>query len=108
VWLAPLQVSIVPVSVENPAIVDYCNNVKSTLWKENRIRVRLDDSTDTLSYKIRQSQKQKIPYTLVIGEKEVESNSVSVRKLRVGDTGAIPLPRFVETILEEIRRKTTE
>ncbi len=107
VWLAPVQVDIVPVSAENPAIIAYCNNVKNALWKENRIRVKLEDSSDTLSYKVRQSQKQKIPYTLVIGEKEVENNSVSVRKLRVGDTGAVSLSQFVDNILEEIKTKTT-
>ncbi len=107
VWLAPIQVDIIPVSIENPAIMDYCRRVKDILWKENRIRVKFEDSSDTLSYKIRQSQKQKIPYTLVIGEKEVENNSVSVREFKLGDTGAIPLSQFLETLSEKIRKKTT-
>ena len=107
VWFAPIQVDIIPVSIENPAIMDYCRRVKDILWKENRIRVKFEDSSDTLSYKIRQSQKQKIPYTLVIGEKEVENNSVSVREFKLGDTGAIPLSQFLETLSEKIRKKTT-
>ena len=108
VWLAPVQVDIIPVSTENSAIMDYCMKVKNTLWKENRIRVKFEDSSDTLSYKIRQSQKAKIPYTLVIGEREVESNAVSVRRLKVGDKGSVPLAQFIETILNEITTRVIE
>ena len=105
-WLSPVQVDIIPVSVENSAIMDYCRKLKDMLWKEHRIRVRFEDSSDTLSYKIRQSQKDKIPYTVVIGEKEVESGSVSVRQFKYGDKGQVYLSKFVQDILEEIKTKT--
>lgn len=104
-WLSPVQVDVIPVSVENAEIMDYCRKLKDILWKEHRVRVKLEDTTDTLSYKIRQSQKEKIPYTLVIGEKEVENNSVSVRQFKQGDKGQVPLAKFIQDILEEIKTR---
>lgn len=104
-WLSPVQIDIIPVSVENVSIMDYCRKLKDILWKEHKIRVKLEDSSDTLSYKIRQSQKEKIPYTIVIGEKEVENQSVSVRQFKYGDKGQVSFPKFLGDILEEIKTK---
>ena len=104
-WLAPVQVEIVPVSTENDAIMAYCRKLKDSLWKEHRIRVKLEASTDTLSYKVRWSQKRKVPYTLVVGEKEVANGSVSVRKFKMGDIGTVPLSEFIDTVIEERKTK---
>lgn len=102
VWLAPVQVKILPIS---DAHNEYANTVKEQLEKEG-IRVEVDDRNEKIGYKIREAQVQKVPYMLVVGEKEMESKTVGVRSRKDGDIGAIKIDEFIKTILEEIKNFT--
>lgn len=102
IWLAPVQVKILPIS---DAYVKYANTVKEQLEKEG-IRVEVDDRNEKIGYKIRESQVQKVPYMLVVGEKEMEANTVGVRSRKDGDVGAVEVDKFIKTVLEEIKNFT--
>ncbi len=102
VWIAPVQVSILPISDK---FNDYAYELKKTM-EDNGIRVEVDDRAEKIGFKIREAQMQRIPYMLVVGEKEVEQNLVSVRKRDHGDLGQKPVAEFIENILEEIENKT--
>jgi len=97
-WLAPVQVKILPIS---DAHIDYANEVKAELQKAG-IRVELDDRQEKIGYKIREAQLQKVPYMLVVGDKEKEANAVGVRSRKEGDIGAQDLKEFISKIKEEI------
>jgi threonyl-tRNA synthetase len=99
-WLAPEQVRIITIS-DNFA--DYGRQVFETLM-DNEIRAKLDDRNETLGYKIREAQKQKVPYVLVVGAKEKETGNVAVRP-RQGAQEVMPLQKFVEKALKEIKNK---
>ena len=98
-WLAPLQVKILPISDKH---LDYANKVKSELEKKG-IRVEVDDRAEKTGYKIREAQLQKVPYMLIVGDKEQESNQVGVRDRKDGDIGAMGLEEFISKIDEEIK-----
>ncbi|WP_077367181.1 threonine--tRNA ligase [Anaerosalibacter sp. Marseille-P3206] len=100
-WLAPVQVSILPISDK---FNDYAYELEKK-FKENGLRVHVDDRTEKIGYKIREAQLQKIPYMLVVGEKEVEENSVSVRKRDEGDLGQLSVDEFIERIVDEVEDK---
>lgn len=100
-WLSPIQVVIIPIS-EN--FVNYAQKVYNVLF-ENNIRVELDKRNEKVGYKIREWENQKVPYMLIVGEKELQNNSVSVRKHKKGDLGSIELIQFLNNILEEIKTK---
>ena len=102
IWLAPVQVKILPIS---DAYVKYANTVKEQLEKEG-IRVEVDDRNEKIGYKIREAQLEKVPYMLVVGEKEMEANTVGVRSKKDGDIGAIEIDKFIKTVLEEIKNFT--
>lgn len=102
IWLAPVQVKILPIS---DAYVKYANTVKEQLEKEE-IRVEVDDRNEKIGYKIREAQVQKVPYMLVVGEKEMEANTVGVRSRKDGDIGAVEVDKFIKTVLEEIKNFT--
>ncbi|MBR1654657.1 MAG: threonine--tRNA ligase, partial [Clostridia bacterium] len=70
--------------------------------RANRIRVELDDRNEKIGYKIREAQLQKVPYMLIVGEKEVNSETVGVRSRKDGDVGAIAVDEFIKNIKEEI------
>jgi len=97
-WLAPVQVKILPIS---DAHVDYAKKVQQELLKAG-IRVELDDRQEKIGYKIREAQLQKVPYMLVVGDKEKEANAVGVRSRKDGDIGAQDLKEFISKIREEI------
>lgn len=97
-WLSPVQATILPISDK---FNDYAEKVKKSL-SEKGIKVELDDRSEKVGYKIREAQLQKIPYMLIIGEKEAENNTVSVRSRDEGDTGAIKLDEFIEKVENEI------
>ena len=97
VWLAPVQAEICPVSEK---VNDYARHVTETL-KRHGLRVHLDDRNDKLPAKIRDAQLQKIPYMLVVGAKEAEAGTVSVRHRSKGDLGPRPLAEFVEALQKE-------
>ena len=100
-WLAPEQVRILPISDK---YLDNAYQVKESLSNAG-IRVELDDRAEKIGYKIREAQLQKVPYMLIVGEKEVETGTVSVRSRKNGDLGAIKVEEFIEKALEEINTK---
>ena len=97
-WLAPVQVRVMPIS---DAQKEYAYKVKQELQKYN-IRVEVDDREEKIGYKIREAQLQKVPYMLILGDKEVNSNSVGVRSRKEGDIGAMEINKFIEKINDEI------
>ena len=101
-WLAPVQVEICPVSEK---VADYANHVTETL-KRHGLRVHLDDRNEKLPAKIRDAQMQKIPYMLVLGPKEAEAGTVSVRHRTKGDLGPKPLPEVIDALKQEVESKS--
>lgn len=98
IWLSPVQVKVMPIS-DNQA--EYAKQVFENL-QEAGIRAELDDRQEKIGYKIREAQLQKIPYMLILGEKEVEAKSVGVRSRKEGDIGAMKLDEFVKKAKQEI------
>lgn len=101
VWLAPVQVAIIPVSDEQ---LSYGKILKESL-EEEKIRVEIDDSNEKLGYRIRQAQVQQIPYMLIVGSNEEEDKLVSVRERREGDIGVMGINEFKERIKQEMVEK---
>lgn len=101
IWLSPVQVMIIPVS-EN--FITFAEKIYKSLVKYN-LRVEIDRSNEKVGYKIRRAEMQKIPYMLVVGSKELESKTVSVRKRKVGDIGRMVIEEFIARITEEINKK---
>lgn len=98
-WLAPMQVKILPISDNQ---IEYCKKIENELAK-NDIRVELDDRNEKIGYKIREAQIEKVPYMLVVGEKEVESDSVGVRSRKMGDIGQMKIEEFISKAVNEIK-----
>lgn len=99
VWLAPTQVKVLPITDKQ---LDYAKDVYEKLLAEG-IRVELDSRQEKLGYKIREAQMEKVPYILVIGDKEIEANAVGVRERKQGDLGQIKVEDFITRIQEEIK-----
>lgn len=104
VWLAPVQVRLLPITDRH---ADYAHQVAAKL-RDMDIRVEVDARSEKIGYKIRESQMQKIPYTLVVGDKEAESNSVAVRRRGQGDIGSQTVDEFVQVVLKEIQDKAKD
>ena len=98
-WLAPVQVKILPIA---DAHKEYAKQVQEKLEKEN-IRVDVDSRSEKIGYKIREAQLEKVPYMLVLGDKEAQANTVGLRSRKEGDLGAVKVEEFIENILEEIK-----
>lgn len=101
-WLAPKQVEIIPVNVD--LHYDYAKNLQDEL-KSQGVRVEIDDRNEKMGYKIREAQMQKIPYQIVVGDKEVENNEVNVRKYGSQDQETIERDEFIWNLVDEIRLK---
>ncbi|NLP00290.1 MAG: threonine--tRNA ligase [Clostridiaceae bacterium] len=101
VWLAPVQAKIIPILEKHH---DFAHKVADKL-REHDVDVEIDDRNEKIGYKIREAQLEKIPYMLVIGDKEFESESVAVRSRKDGDLGTMTVDKFVEKIVEEIRTR---
>ncbi len=101
-WLAPVQVNLLPVVGDIHSA--YANEVKSIL-EENGLRVNIDDRNEKLGYRLRESQIQKIPYTLVIGDNEMNTKSVTYRKYGSKEQITVSLDEFISMILKEIKEK---
>ena len=101
VWLSPVQATILPISDKQN---EWAEKIYEQI-KEAGIRVELNKDNETLGKKIRESEKQKIPYILVIGDKEIQANAVAVRQRGVGDLGQLNISDFIKKILEEIKKK---
>lgn len=105
-WLAPTQVAIVPIS--NEKHTDFAEEVYKKMRKAG-IRAKLDDRSESMNYKIRESlQDKKIPYVVVIGDKEIESNAVAVRARGIGQVGTMPVDEFIKKVEDEIHARASE
>lgn len=105
-WLSPVQVAIVPIS--NDKHTDFAQTVYEKM-RNAGIRATLDDRSESMNYKIRESlQDKKIPYVCVIGDKEIESNSVAVRARKIGQVGTFNVDEFIEKIKDEIKSRSSE
>ncbi|MFM1594727.1 threonine--tRNA ligase [Streptococcus mutans] len=102
-WLAPHQVTVIPIS--NEAHIDYAWEVTKEL-RDHGIRADVDDRNEKMQYKIRQSQTKKVPYQLIVGDKEVESGTVNVRCYGSKQTHTESIAEFRENILADIKRKS--
>ena len=99
VWLAPEQVAILPISDK---YLDYAKSVRDSLRK-NGLEVTLDDRAEKIGKKIRDTELKRVPYTLIVGEKEQADGAVSVRRQGQGDLGAMPLADFTAKVLDEVK-----
>ena len=100
-WLAPVQVKILPISEKQH---EYCKQIQERL-QASGIRVKYDSRNEKIGYKIREAQMEKIPYMLVIGDKEKENNEVTVRSRKETDAGTMKIDEFIEKIRNEIENR---
>jgi threonyl-tRNA synthetase len=100
-WLSPVQVAVIPISEKHD---DYAKKVEKEL-KEKNIRAEVKNENETLGKKIRSAEMQKIPYLLIVGDKEIAANAVAVRERGKGDLGQIPINNFIDKINKEIINK---
>ena len=103
-WLAPNQVTVIPVAERH---YEYAESVSKKL-KEGNLRAYLDDRSETVNHKIREAQLSKVPYMLILGDKEVEANNIAVRTRSKGDIGARDLNEFITKVNEEVDSKALE
>ena len=101
-WLAPVQIVIIPITSKQNA---YAKKIAKQL-KENQLRFELDSRSESMQARIRDAEMQKVPYTIVIGEKEVKANKLAIRQRKKGDLGLISPEKFIEKIALEIEKKT--
>ena len=102
VWLAPVQVKLLPIADRH---LDYIYEVKRKLEESGIIRVEIDDRSEKIGYKIREAQLEKVPYMLLVGDKDIENNTVSIRDRRDGDIGSMAIEEFIAKITEEVEKK---
>lgn len=100
-WIAPVQVKVIPVTEKH---MDYAKSVAKTL-SESNIRVELEEANETLGYKIRKAQMEKVPYMLIVGDKEEKSHTVSIRSRKDGDKGSMMVPMFIASLMREIKSR---
>lgn len=100
-WLAPVQVKILPISDK---YVDYAYEIKRKMF-DLGIRVEVDDRNEKIGYKIREAQVKKVPYSIIVGENELENKNISVRKRREKETVPMDTDTFINNLLEEIKTK---
>jgi threonyl-tRNA synthetase len=103
VWLAPEQVRVLGISEK---VTEYAEEVRAALFAAG-VRVRLDMGAEKIGAKIRLAQLAKVPYMLVVGAKEAESRTLSIRSRRHGDLGVLSLSEFLDHLLPEIRERTS-
>lgn len=101
-WLAPVQVKLLPVADRH---LDYVYEIKNALEAKG-MRVEVDGRSEKIGYKIREAQLDKVPYMFIIGDKDIEAHTVSVRHRKEGDLGAMKLEEFINLAVEEINSKT--
>ncbi len=101
-WLAPEQLRILPIADRQQ---EYAEELRDALTALG-MRVSIDDRNEKIGYKIRQAQVEKIPYMFVLGDKELENKTVSVRSRKTGDLGVMPFAEIQAKLLEEIAAKT--
>ena len=104
VWLAPVQATVIPIADRH---LDYAREVRDALLALD-LRVEVDDGGERMGAKIRKAQLQKVPYMLVVGDREAEANTVSLRHRALGDLGAAPLDAAVARIAGERDAKSLD
>ncbi len=102
VWLAPVQVKILPIADRHH---EYARGIAKKLEDAGIIRIEIDDRAEKIGYKIREAQLEKVPYMLVVGDKDIENNAVAVRSRKEGDLGSKSIDEFIADVLEEIKTK---
>ena len=100
-WLAPVQVKVLPISDK---FNNYCDEVVKQFY-ENGIRIEIDQRNEKIGYKIREARNERVPYIVIIGEKEEEEGNVSLRSRKNGDEGSINVIDLIERINNEIKNK---
>ena len=100
-WMAPVQVKILPISEKH---VEYAKDLAKQMHRDY-VRVEVDDRSEKIGYKIRQAQMAKVPYMLVVGDKEVEEGTVNVRKHGGDELGSVPFEEFFNSIKTEIKER---
>lgn len=100
-WMAPVQVKVLPISEKH---VEYANQLAKQM-RHDYVRVEVDDRNEKIGYKIRQAQMEKVPYMLVVGDKEMDDNSVNVRKHGGDELGTVPFDEFFNSIKIEIKER---
>ena len=103
-WLAPLQAAVLPVSDRH---VDYASRVAERLGADG-LRVRVDDRSESIGRKIRDAELAKVPYMLVVGDREAESGAAALRRHKEGDLGTLALDAIVERLLAEVSERRAE
>lgn len=104
-WLAPTQIKLLPIADRH---LDAVYEIQKKLQDAGIQRVEIDDRSEKIGYKIREAQLEKVPYMLLVGDKDIENNVVSVRSRKDGDIGAMSLEEFIEKANEEIRTKAIQ
>lgn len=100
-WTAPVQAKIIPVTDKN---LEYAKSVAAAM-SESDIRVEVEEANETLGYKIRKAQMEKVPYMIIVGDQEMKGHTISVRSRKNGDLGSQSLPMFVANLIREIKER---
>ena len=100
-WIAPVQAKIIPVTDKN---LEYAKSVAAAM-SESDIRVEVEEANETLGYKIRKAQMEKVPYMIIVGDQEMKGHTISVRSRKNGDLGSQSLPMFVANLIREIKEQ---
>lgn len=100
-WIAPVQAKIIPVTDKN---LEYAKSVAAAM-SESDVRVEVEEANETLGYKIRKAQMEKVPYMIIVGDQEMKSHTISVRSRKNGDLGSQSLPMFVANLIREIKER---
>ncbi len=101
-WLAPVQIKFLPIADRH---LDFAYEVKKKLEAKGILRIEIDDRSEKLGFKLREAQLEKVPYMVVIGDKDVEASAVSVRSRKAGDMGSMSVDEFVDMIVSEVETK---
>ena len=100
-WIAPVQAKSIPVTDKN---LEYAKSVAAAM-SESDIRVEVEEANETLGYKIRKAQMEKVPYMIIVGDQEMKGHTISVRSRKNGDLGSQSLPMFVANLIREIKER---
>jgi len=100
-WLSPVQVWVIPIGTRHKR---YAEKIGKEL-KEKDMRIKIKDDSETVSKKIREGEIQKIPYMLVVGDKEIKKSSVRARQRKKGDIGEMTINKFIEKVILEVKEK---
>ena len=100
-WIAPVQAKIIPVTDKN---LEYAKSVAAAM-SESDIRVEVEEANETLGYKIRKAQMEKVPYMIIVGDQEMKGHTISVRSRKNGDLGSQSLPMFVANLIREVKER---